>query len=133
VSLDTIILQKIVVRNFKQIRKRYWPKNNLENWHYALPVDILKQINLNKSNEKKLEELFELLKEQIDLVNINDSYLRENENYTRTDLRRYFGAKHNIPLVVITQLKEVRDSLMKVDKYQEFIKELPAIENDRLD
>jgi hypothetical protein len=40
VSMDTIILQKIIIRNFKEGGWYYYRRNSLENWKYALPYDI---------------------------------------------------------------------------------------------
>jgi len=132
VSMDTIILQKIAIRNFKQGRWHYYRRNSIENWHYALPKDVLRQINLTKSYENKTRELFNILQEQIELVNTAEIDWEEYENFTETERRRSLGAKYNIPRLLINQLKSVRDSLVKVGEYQEFTKELPEIKNDRI-
>lgn len=50
VSLDTIILQKIIVRNFKHGDWIFYTNNPILNWHYALPNDILNQIYLSAFN-----------------------------------------------------------------------------------
>jgi hypothetical protein len=133
VSMDTIILQKIAIKNFKQGKWHYHRRNSIENWHYALPKDVLKQINLSKSNESKTRELFNILQEQIELVNTPEIDWEEYENFTETERRRSLGAKYNIPRPLINQLKSVHDSLVKVEEYQEFIKELPEIKNDRIE
>lgn len=130
VSMDTIILQKIAIRNFKQGRWHYHRRNSIENWKYALPVDILRQINLTKSNENRTKELLHVLREQIELVNTPDIDWEEYEKFTETERRRSLGAKHNIPRPLIVQLKEVRDSIIKVDEYKELAKDLPKIKND---
>lgn len=131
VSMDTIILQKIAIRNYKQGRRHYRRKS-IENWPYALPKDVLRQINITKSNENKTKELFHLLQEQIELVNTPEIDREEYENFTETERRRSLGAKYNIPIPLINQLKSVRDSLVKVERYKDFTKELPEIKNDRI-
>ncbi|MGM0581670.1 MAG: hypothetical protein ACQETL_13375 [Bacteroidota bacterium] len=131
VSMDTIILQKITIKNFKQGRRQYHRRNSIENWHYALPVDIIKQINLTNSDKNKTKELFQLLQEQIDLVNTPEIAWDEYKNFTETERRRSFGAKYNIPTPLIQQLKNVKDSLKNVGKYHEYAKELPRINTHR--
>lgn len=131
VSLDTIILQKIAIHNFKKGSWNYYRRNSLENWHYALPNDVLKQINLNEKNSNETKELFNILKEQIDLVNTPKIEWKEYGNYTETERRKSFGVKYNIPKVLVDQLTEVRDSLMNMEKYYELNKILPELNNEK--
>lgn len=132
VSMDTIILQKIAIKNFKQAKWHYHRRNSIENWHYALPNHVLRQINLAKSNKNKTKELFHLLEEQIELVNTPEIDWEEYQNFTETERRRSLGAKYNIPKPLINQLKSVRDSLVKAEEYREFANKLPEIKNDRI-
>lgn len=127
VSLDTIILQKMVIRNFKQDNEYYHPRSSLENWHYALPLDVLNQITFAQSDENKTKELFQILREQIDLVNTAEIDWESGERYTETQTRRSRGAKHNIPTPLIYQLVAVRDSLMNMAPYSDFANKLPEI------
>ena len=121
VSLDTIILQKIVIRNFKHGGK-YYARNSSENWHYALPKDILKQIQLYDINSYETKELFEVLKEAIDLVNTPKIDSQEIRNYTETERRRSFGAGNNIPLSIKRQLHAVKYSLLNDARYADFVR-----------
>ena len=107
VSMDTIILQKMVIRSFKEELWCYHRDNSIKDLYYRLPRGVLKQINLSKSNKDKTKELFQILKEQIDLV--NDPGINWEE------------------FPFLYHLEEVRDSLMKVDEYKEYTRELPEI------
>ncbi len=130
--MDTIILQKIMIRNFKRQNSYYHPRNSIENWHYALPMDVLKQISFAKSDENKIKELIQILREQIDLVNTPEIDREGDKIFTETELRRSRGAKYNIPASLIYQLEAVRDRLMNMESYYDFTIELPEITNQRI-
>ena len=131
VSIDTIILQKIIVHNFKRGNWYYHRRNSLENWHYALPKDILKQIEYFDSNSNETKELFYILKEQINLVNTPRIEWDDYQNYTETERRKSNGVRYNIPKILVDQLTEVRDSLTNMKKYSELNKILPKINNEK--
>jgi len=129
VSMDTIILQKIMIRNFKEGGCNYYRRNSIENWRYALPIDILKQIDNYERSPNETKELFEILNEMIDLVNTPELNWEEYQNYTVTERRRSRGAKHNIPDPLIEQLKAVRTRLLEDDRYSDFSKFLKPIKD----
>jgi hypothetical protein len=129
VSLDTIILQKIVIRNFKHGGK-YYMRNSSENWQYALPKDILKQIQLYDITSYETKELFNVLREEIDLVNTPKIDSDEFRNYTETERRRSFCASSNIPVSIKRQLRAVKFSLLNDARYADFAKILPEIKGD---
>jgi hypothetical protein len=131
VSLDTILLQKIVIRNFKHGGK-YYARNSSENWQYALPKDILKQIQLYDINSYETKELFEVLKEAIDLMNTLKIDLDEFPDYTETERRRSLNAGSNIPLSIKRQLHAVKYSLLNDARYSDFAKNLPKINEDKI-
>lgn len=130
VTMDTIILEKIIIRNFKQ---GGWYLNNIgywHNWHYAEPKDILKQIYLSGKDSDQTKELFEILKEQINLVNTPAIDWDDHGKYTETERRKGSWAEYRIPKQLLKQLQEVRDSLSANDKYSDYLKGLPEI-NER--
>lgn len=126
VSLDTIILQKIVVKNFKE-NGRYYRRNSIDNWRYAFPKDILRQLELYDINSNESKELVEILKEQIDLINTPEIDWEEYDKHTDTEIRKSFGIKYNVPKQIIEQLEKVRDSLINDNKYYEISKNLPEL------
>lgn len=130
VTMGTIIIQKIIVRNFKESGEYSYPRNSIENWRYALPDDILKQLDYFDRSSNETKELFEVLKEMIDLVNTPEMPWEEYQNHTDTERRRSLGARYNIPDPLIEQLKEVRTRLLEDDRYSDFSKNLQEI-NDR--
>lgn len=126
VSLDTIILQKIIIRNYKQGVRTHL-RNSLDNWHYALPQDILRQLNYFNPDSNQAKELIKIIKEQIELVNTPDINWEESKKYTETEKRRSRGARYLIPGSLKKQLKEIRISLLEDKRYNGLIKELPVI------
>lgn len=128
VSIDTIILQKIIIHNLKASdRYRYnGDSRTLVNWQYALPTDILKQINYFRSESTETKELFKVLREEILLINkskiILDDY-KELGFYERTNQ----NLKLKVNIMLVEQLIKVKDSLVNLEKYSELTKMLPEI------
>ena len=93
VSIDTIILQKLIIKNYKQGRAdgHFYRRHSIENWHYTLPEYILKQLSNYSNSSGEVKELFELLKEQIALVNTPTIDGDKYGSYTHTEIRRSFG------------------------------------------
>lgn len=127
VSLDTIILQKIVIKNYKNGGLNNYRQNSIENWHYALPLDVLRQLEFFDINSNESKELLEILKEQIYLVNTPEIGWKEYDKHSDTEIRKSFGIKYNVPKQLIEQLEKVRNSLMNDKKYYEISKHLPEL------
>lgn len=131
VSLDTIILQKIIIHNCKTGGRNYdtWSSNKY--WPYALPEDILKQIGLFDVGAHEVRELFQILREQIELFNALEADLVFSPDFAvatgRWGLRAGFKAGYRAPALFFTQLKVSRESLMNDDRYSELHKILPEI------
>jgi hypothetical protein len=126
VSLDTIILQKIAIKNFKENGK-YFNRNSIDNWRYAFPKDVLRQLAFYDVNSNESKELLEIIKEQIDLVNTPEIDWKEYDKHTDTEIRKSFGIKYNVPKQLNEQLEKVRESLMNDKKYHEISKDLPEL------
>jgi len=126
VSLDTIILQKIAIKNFKENGK-YFKRNSMDNWRYAFPKDVLRQLKFYDVNSNESKELLEIIKEQIDLVNTPEIDWKEYDKHTDTEIRKSFGIKYNVPKQLNEQLEKVRESLMNDKKYYEISKDLPEL------
>jgi len=130
VSMDTIILQRIIIKNYKEGAWTYFQRTSIKNWRYALPIDIQKQLDYFNRSSNETKELFEILKEMIELVNTPEIHWEEYQNYTETERRRSIGARYIIPNLLKEQLKEVRTSLLEDDRYSDISINLPEI-NDR--
>ncbi len=128
VSLDTIILQKIVIRNFKE-GGWYYRRNSIENWHYAYPVDVYRQLEFYDINSNESKELLEIIREQINLVNTPKIDWKEYDKHTDTEIRKSFGVKYNVPEPLIEQLEKVRDNIMNDKKYYQIQTNLPEIKD----
>lgn len=129
VSLDTIIIQRIIIHNLKaRDTYRYGDSLTLVNWKYALPKDIFKQIKYFKNNSNETNELFKTLKEVILLVNrskiVFDGYRDFEETITEKD-----RLELKVNVMLVKQLIQVRDSLINLETYSELNKILPKIKN----
>lgn len=127
VSLDTIILQKTVIRNYKNGGLNNYRHNSIENWHYALPLDVLRQLEFFDINSNESKELVEIIKEQINLINTPEIGWKEYDKHSDTEIRKSFGIKYNVPKQLIEQLEKVRNSLMNDKKYYEISNYLPEL------
>jgi hypothetical protein len=127
VSMEVIILQKIIIRNFKHGRWDNLNRNSLKNWHYAYPIDVLKQLKYCDKNAYEVKELIDVLNEMIKLVNTESIDGNAYYRHTDSERRRSIAARNNIPDTLINQLKEVRTTLLNDTLYSKFINALPHI------
>lgn len=92
-SLDTIIMEKIVAHNCS-IHSGFYRRSDIKDdrWPYALPEDIYDQILLNTDDENAIKELFILLKE-INSLFSNSEY-RPSGNRSKYESERYMLHQH---------------------------------------
>lgn len=129
ISIDTIILQKIIIHNQNTYRHyRYYSKSRpLNNWTYPLPKDILNQIGYFEHNSDEIKELYQVLKEIIILINKSKIEPNDYGDFMRS--KKFNKLEPEVNILIIEQLIETVDSLKKVDKYTELNKILPKIKN----
>ncbi|WP_299623683.1 hypothetical protein [uncultured Tenacibaculum sp.] len=132
VSLDTIIIQQIIIHDLKGSynRRYYYKPRSVMNWKYALPKDILKQIGYFNPNSNETKELFNLLKEEILLVNRSKIILDKELEYEPRDQKR---KELQVNVMLVEQLKEVKDSLLAQKKYVKLHNILPEIKEYSLE
>lgn len=130
VSLDTILLQKILIRNFKWSRLQSQNRNDIKNFYYAYPYDILRQIYNYPVQSEETRELFAVLKEEIDLINTPSIDWKSKKEYSETEIYRSDGAKRHVPYKIYDQLVEVRKRLINDKRFYEFNKYLPEIKKE---
>lgn len=130
ISLDNIIIHKVIIHNLKKSdRYRYHGESRtLVNWEYALPIDILKQINYFESDSNETKELFEVLREEILLVNKSKIILDDYKDYNYIPSEKEKN-ELQVNIMLVEQLIEVRNNIMSLKKYSEISKMLPEIKN----
>jgi hypothetical protein len=94
---------------------------------YALPNDILKQLYKFEPSSNRSQELLEVLKEEIDLVNTTKIDYQNYKKFSETEHRRSTEASYSIPYALIIQLKKVRNLLIEDVRYSQYAKQLPEI------
>jgi hypothetical protein len=127
VSLDTIILQKIIIRLCKEGTAGQFDDEMDRFWRFATPKDVLKQLEMSGFSIQHQKELFEVLKEQILLVNLSQTDWQISNQATETEKRRLITARSLTKHKSIQQLKEVREMIVNDKKYSEFINLLPEL------
>jgi len=127
VSLDTIILQKIIFHNFKIGDWYYSRRGSIENWQYALPYDIYRQIQNNYPDSPETKELIEIIKEQIELINLSEKDWNTDQIFTPTEWRKKIFINYNLPPLLVSQLKNIRDSIIADNNLFEYKLLLPEI------
>lgn len=132
-SLDTIIIQKIIIHNLKanpDYRYNYKPRT-LYNWKYAFPKDIFKQIELFDINSFEINELFQVLKEEIILIN-NSKIILENQKDNDFNYKAFKKDKKELKvnIMVLEQLIETVNKIKKLKKYSTLSMVLPDIKKD---
>jgi hypothetical protein len=120
VSLDTIILQRIVIRNLKESDWQH-------DWQYSEPEHILKQIHLFDANSHETQELFKVIKEAIDLVNASELEYDNYKNLTETELRRVHAVSFHLSTKLRRILRALRNILLEDERYFEMAKQLPEV------
>lgn len=109
-SLDTIILQRLIINNFKIDRSSFRPRNSFEDWSYAKPIDIQRQILVHQSDPQKLQELEKLLNEQIDLLNHLEKKPIDFETMSQVEILKRTSS-YRMPKVVISQMTAILNEL----------------------
>ena len=112
ITLDTIILQKIILHNFKIGGWYRFSRNSIDNWHYAAPLEIYEQIKKFDRNSNETIELTQIIKEQIELINTQYKDEGNNQKLTRAEWRKQIFVRYNISTELIDQLKEVRVNII---------------------
>lgn len=131
-SLDTIIIQKIIIHNLKgNFEYRYnIDSRTLFNWKYALPKDIFKQMEYFDVNSNEVKELFQVLKEEILLIN-KAKIILENKNDDYFDYKPSEKEKKELKvnIMVLEQLIETINKIKKLNKYSTLSTVLPDVKN----
>ena len=132
VKLDTIIMQKIILHNMKEgyWHYYYWGRNDINNWRYPLPTEILKQVYLHGPGTPETGELFSILNLQIKLANISLSspeYRNNWSNLTLLEMKRISYASYHLPEIIIEQLVSVLGELKSMPEYQPYIEKLEGM------
>lgn len=121
VSLDTVILEKIMIHNVKSHQVEY--NYSFPLWDYAYPGSLVYHIRKNDPNAPITKELVSLLREEILLSNGPDSIRYGYSN----DWRRESFAKHYIRPQLVKFLRMARDTILLDSTYEMYHHLLPPV------
>ena len=134
VSLDTLILEKIVIHNMnlQGVYMFWYGTDKDKNWPYAMPEKVYHQILINDVNSEETKTLFEILFEQISLFNARKIDWRHWNNYTvyereRSNFRRNLMYSTE---TIQSRLIQVSNELRKDNRYKKYWYLIPDFEFD---
>lgn len=132
VSMDTILLQQMVVHNLKVGARRRHSFDLRKNWRYAYPADILRQIKKRNPDEAEVIELYKILQEYVIIFNTDDDVFFSKPISDRERKLMFFKyrLKVFVPLSVFQELEAVIDELEQEKQYAEYNKMLPVLLQD---
>lgn len=132
-TLDTLILEKIVIHNLNE-HGRYYAKwrdedSNL-NWSYALPEKVYAQIQMHEVGSHEMLLLFEILQEQVNIFNTEDLDWDYYESYSPYERELMFYKRHisRSTNTILSRLEQVVNKLKADEKYEQYHSILPDIE-----
>lgn len=127
VTMDTILLQKMILRNFKEARRYNRWNESSDVWMYTTPIDIFNQLHLFDEDDEEIKELFAVLHEIISVVNTPEIPWESMDQYSALEKRRSSWAYNSDANALIQQLRDVRKELMENSKYHHLSKDLEEI------
>jgi len=118
ISLDTIILARIIIHNLKE---GYWVRRKSNDaWHYPVPQDVYHQIKKHNPSDPEVVELFKLLSEQIELANKPDLDWEQRKTLSRIEQRRVWFSNYKFPFPIRLQLIEIHAQLEDDPLYKNY-------------
>jgi len=126
VSLDTLILQKIMIRNLDHLdfsAHSFYPYEGHDSiWIYPYPEAIYHQIKLHKPSDIETKVLFEILSELVDISNPEYRMPKEKPDYlTREEFSNLNYEKRSLILKTSTiqsRLIQVVKKLLNESQYE---------------
>jgi hypothetical protein len=131
VSLDTLILEKIIIHNMNSHGLYFYGRNDDwdKNWPYALPEDIYNQIKKHDVNSIETKVLFEILNEQATIFTATDISWRERDYFTHYE-REKINFKRNMLFstkTIQSRLIQVLNLLKSETEYEKYHYLLPDL------
>ncbi|MFT4523247.1 MAG: hypothetical protein ACI8ZN_002199 [Bacteroidia bacterium] len=123
--MDTIILQRIILHNLKG-----YGSHQLR-LPYALPTEVISQLQFHDSSSAETKELFKLMSEQINLINTPPIAEEDFGKYTETERSRSLLASH-LPEFFVWQFQFELARLKSLAKYSKYIRLLPEISHSNI-
>ena len=112
-SLEQIILQKIMIHNYKKGQLYMYNRNvaPMKNWYYARPMEVYRQMIKFDADSPETKELFGVLQEQILCATMPRIPYQGRDKYSRFEIekRRFFH--YYMPKQIRTELETVIDSV----------------------
>ena len=131
VSLDTLILQKILIHNFKsKLYYFYCREHKDNNWSYAFPEQIYEQINMYAKDCVEIRYLFEILQLLINPIIREEPDWNEWENIPVYEIRLYSQKRfyERSTNTIISRLHQVIEKLNTEEKFKEYHHLIPKFD-----
>jgi hypothetical protein len=131
VSIDTLILQKIIIHNFKSKVYDFHGRDQKDkNWSYAFPEQIYAQIKMYENDCVEIKYLFEILELMIYPIISKDLEWDKSEEISKYDerlnyMKRFYEYSTNS---LISRLNQVVIQLNKEKKYEKYHYLIPVFD-----
>ncbi len=111
VTLDTLILEKIVIHNLNRNRTYFSCRSDDrdKNWPYALPEQVYYQIKKHDVNSTETRVLFEILNEQASIFASPKTDWRKLKSYSLYEIEKY-----NLKRVFLYNTETIQSRLIGV-------------------
>lgn len=123
VSLDTLILEKIIIHNRKQRYLSLFNRDKADkNWSYAYPEQIFEQIKMYNKDCIQVQYLFEILNEMILPFTVKDAdwnTLKQYSKYQINLLEQKRFLKY-YTRTILSRLMQVAERLRQENKYEKY-------------
>ncbi|MBT29209.1 MAG: hypothetical protein CMO01_06065 [Thalassobius sp.] len=127
VSVDTLLLEKIVIHNLHLKNRNIYLDDKSEHWSFAYPEQIYHQLLLQDSTSAESQILIDILKEEIALFNPPEysyPYTHELTSYEYERINYFNILKHNSPTIQ-SRFAQVVQKLKADSRFKSFQDQLP--------
>ncbi|UZR98319.1 hypothetical protein [Chondrinema litorale] len=130
VSIDTLLLEKIVIHNLHLKNRDISLDDKSENWSFAYPEQIYHQLLLQDSTSAESQILIDILKEEIALFNPPEYSYPYTHEFTSYEYERinYFNILKNHTPTIKSRLVLIVQKLKDDSKFNHFHDQLPDME-----
>jgi hypothetical protein len=123
VNLDTLLLQKIIIHNFKSKLYDFHGRDQRDNnWSYAFPEQIYEQIKMYSNDCIEIKYLFEILELMINPLISEDPDWDKWDEISKYEKRLYFQKRfyEHSTNTIISRLYQVVEKLKSEEKYEKY-------------
>jgi hypothetical protein len=125
ISIESIILERLSISTLKGIEWYRKPLQSIEEWQFAAPIDVYKQLMKRDVSEPEFKELAKVLQEQINLWNLESERIDEDVPHTTFEWLRL--AESRVPREAYEQLLSIQENAELNNEFEKLGVALPEL------